>query len=190
MADTGWKSPGTAANVDRDGQTAWADVDNIKDSDDNYASQMVLKEEYTDWIRATNFDFASDIPAGATIDGIELQIEHKSEGANIKDSAIYLRKTAGQVGDNKSLVPSWPIADAYATYGGAADTWNAGLTDVDVRNLDFGVDISAYCWQINDYWGYVDHVQIRVYYTGGLPGTPSAYGGGHIAIKMVLGGLI
>jgi hypothetical protein len=37
MADTGWKSPGTATNDNAVGTESWANPDNIKSSDNSYA---------------------------------------------------------------------------------------------------------------------------------------------------------
>jgi len=91
-------------------------------------------------------------------------------GNSITDSALYLRKTSGQIGDNKASGGYWPTSDAYATYGGAADTWNAGLVDTDIKSTDFGIDLSAYDGQ-ETITAYVDHIQIRIYYTAPSPQT-------------------
>jgi len=94
-----------------------------------------------------------------------VQIERKAaEASEIRDDAIYLRKTAGQTGDNKADTGTWwPTNEASATYGGAADDWNAGLLDSDIRDSDFGVDISIY--GVSGYTGYIDHVQVRVHWS-------------------------
>ena len=105
MADTGWTSPGTAANVDRDGKTDWSNVDYAK-VDNSSCAADTISTDYNDWLRMTNFGFA--IPAGATIDGIE--VRHKKAGTSgdqIKDSSLRLRKTAGQVGDDKATATWW-----------------------------------------------------------------------------------
>jgi len=173
---TDWKFPGTAANVDRDGKNSWQNPDNAKASDDAWADCDVDKEDYSDWLRLTNFGFTSeDIPEGATIDGIEMKMERSAEKpvdeVFINDSALYLRKTAGQIGDNKASASIWrdhtlTPPDEEVTYGGATDTWNAELADTDIVSEDFGIDISAYNTRDStSCHAYVDCVSIRIHYT-------------------------
>jgi len=149
----------------------WALPDRAKVSDNSRTYHSNLgKEAYGYWLRCTNFGFSTDdLPTDATIDGIEVQIE-KSVSAldanTITDSAIYLRKTAGQTGDNKASAAYWPTTEAYATHGGAADDWNATLIDTDIRHSDFGIDISPYNTDSGGtHSPNVDHVQIRIHYT-------------------------
>jgi len=169
MAVTGWKFPGTTANVDRDGKALWNNTDEAKVCDNTRTWSNVAATDYNDWLRLTNFGFGvGDIPANHSIDGIEVKNEHNSGTPNsIKDSAIYLRKTAGQVGDNKAKNVHWASggADEEITYGGAADDWNAGLAQADIIHANFGIDISA----VNDD-GFartcsIDCVSIRVHHT-------------------------
>ena len=178
MAVTGWKSPGTCASVDRDGKAAWANPDNAKISDGNYAVCDAAALDYGDWLRCTNFGFTvGDVPAGSSVDGIEVSVERQAEGtvvSTIVDSALYLRDAGGQTGDNKAdAVTNWPTADASVIYGGGGDDWNAGLDDTEVIAATFGVDLSIY----NEHatqprHGDVDHIQIRITYTA-----PGAAGG-------------
>jgi hypothetical protein len=171
MSVTDWKTPGTCASVDRDGKPEWSNPDNAKTSNDSYATALPPKNDYTDWLRVTNFGFSTaDIPSGATINGIEAKIERKytaSESLTVYDSAVYLRKTSGQVGDNKGSGVLWTTSDVEAVYGGAADTWNAGLIDTDIKSSNFGLDFSAYFFGIGTPTAYVDCISIRVYYTAG-----------------------
>ena len=163
MADTGWKSPGTCANVDRDGKTSWIDVNEVKVSDNDDAMQS-LPPGYGDWLRCTNFSMG--VPAGATIDGIIVSIEKDASNSNsIKDSSIRLRETVGQVGDDKATGDWWSTTEAYVEHGGAVDDWNAGLDANDVNHADFGVDISANNEVGSARIPMIDHVRIKVYYT-------------------------
>lgn len=169
MAVTGYKSPGTCTSEDRDGKAAWSNPSYASASEDDRAISDVGASTYSDWLRCVNFGFTTgDIPEGATITGIELSIERQAETAvNTYDSAIYLRTSAGQgTSDNKAVADLWPTADASATYGGDADTWNTGYDDSDIRDSTFGVDISIannHGTQARE--ARIDHVQIRVYYT-------------------------
>jgi len=168
MAVTNWKGAGTAATVDRDGKNSWAYVNNVKADDANDTHVTPGKLTYSDWLRLTNFGFStSDIPEGSSIDGVEVGINRcdTAYDALVRDSALYLRKTSGQVGDNKASATIWPEdIPAYAYYGGAADTWNANLGESDIRNSNFGIDLSGYK---GDGAGIcrVYYIKIRIYYT-------------------------
>lgn len=169
MAVTGWKEPGTKINVDRDNKAEWSTPDNASPSDNQYAQCAVAKNTYSDWLRATNFGFTnSDIPSGATINGIELIIERHGTNTNISDSSLRIRKTAGPVGDDYASADTWPTADGEKIYGGAADLWGITWLDSDIKNPDFGFDLSAANsarYQAKN--AYVDNIKVRIYYTSG-----------------------
>ncbi|KPJ63742.1 hypothetical protein AMJ44_14065 [candidate division WOR-1 bacterium DG_54_3] len=172
---TDWKSPGTCANVDRDGKSEWLDVDRVKIQDDLYAGDFFPGQEYNDWLRCTNFGFTTDdIPDGATIFGIEVEIDKYCPYASgeISDSALYLRKAAGQVGDNKAdTVTLWPTSDTdtYISYGGSNDDWNSGLVDSDIRDSGFGIDFSAFNNMAEIMQAKIDHIRIRIHWLADLP---------------------
>jgi hypothetical protein len=180
MAVTDYKSPGTITNEDRSAED-WNNPEYAASSNDSRAISDVQNTAFSDWLRCVNFGFATgDVPEGATIDGIEVAIERHAETDNdIIDSAIYLRTSAGQSGDNKAAAGYWPETDAIATYGASDDDWNAGYDDDDIRDATFGVDISAFNDQPSQQReARIDHVQIRVYYT-------EAGAGGDAAVPMI-----
>jgi hypothetical protein len=180
MAVTAWKFAGTGANDAAVGNAAWATPGNITASNNTYAQTATMGAGQTSQIlRATNFGFTtSDIPDGSTIDGIEVRIERARAtggGTNVRDNAIILRKSTGQVGDNKAVTTVWPTADGTATYGAADDVWGASFTDTEILNSGFGVDIRCERTQ-GTAAGRVDAVEIRVHYTesgGELTETPT-----------------
>lgn len=191
MADTGFGSPQSVVNVDRSGGVDWINVTNADTQNDSYAYGSPLFDgDEMDWLRATRFGFS--VPAGATINGIEVEIDRKSDTANgIIDSAIYLRKTAGQAGDNKSVGAIWDTTDddAYNSFGGAADLWGTTWTQSEINSPNFGVDISPE--NSNAFFPicYIDHVQIKVTYTeGGAP--PSATYSGRAIGKGIARGIM
>ena len=172
MPVTEWKNPGTAANVDRNGNIAWSNPDNIKISDNNTAGVSLQQDEITDWLRATNFGFA--IPVGANITGIEAKMERSASNVGVRNSAIYLRKTGTQVGDNRDPEGTWPVVEGYVNWGGSQDDWNSGLNVNDINSSDFGIDVSAYNTDANLRFANVDHIQIRVFYGIGVDNTSTA----------------
>ena len=124
-------------------------------------------QDYSQWLRCVDFGFTTDdIPPNSIITGIEVQIERAaSASGEVETYDLYLRKTSGQVGDDKADPGTyWPTSDASATYGGSSDDWNASLTDSDIRNEDFGIDLCAHQTAVGFVTAYVDHVQIRINY--------------------------
>lgn len=181
MSVTSYKSSGIQANVDRDSKASWADPSYASGDDESRSICNVGKSTYSDWLRLTSFGFtASDVPSGASIDGIEVSINRHGVSDYISDNSIYLIDGDGnQAGDNKAAAGKWPTSDADAVYGGSTDTWNASLTQADVIDADFGVDI---CVE-NDSMSSarearIDDVKIRIYYTesGGDPLPPGLIG--------------
>ena len=173
MAVTDYKFAGTAASVDRDGEDEWTNPDYAKADDTNWATcRIVNKNHYTDWLRLTNFGFGlGDIPEGSTIVGIEVKILHNTDSFdNTLDSALYLRKTLGQVGENKASAVKWASSPELFTYGTSDDDWNAGLSDNDIRNADFGIDLSVFSDAYNSEIVHIDYIAIRIYYTTEISG--------------------
>lgn len=174
---TDYKFAGTAANVDRDSKVAWSNPDSAKADDSSNAVCDVAKNTYGDWLRLTNYGFTTgDIPSGSIINGIEVAIGHYGENStNLRDSAIYLRKTSGQVGSNYASGTNWnasPIQEI--TYGDSTNKWGTTWSVDDILNSDFGIDFSA----ANNNGtaarnAYVDYIKIRIYYD-----TPITYNSG------------
>lgn len=164
MASDLLRLAGTAANVDRDAKNAWSNPDNAKTDDLTYASVSIAKSTYSDWLRLTNFGFS--LIYGAAIVGIEATIKRYGSNANeVSDSALYLRKTSGQTGNNKASATAWPTSVGTATYGGSTDMWGTTLTYADINSSDFGIDLSAANSNgISARTAYVDYIKLSVYY--------------------------
>ena len=170
---TDWKYPGTTANVDRSSKVGWINTDNAKADDTSYASCDVAESTYGDWLRLTNFGFSADnIPTGATIDGIEIVISRYGknlfEYGGHKDSAIFMRDSTGQVGDDQADTgTTWPLTNpADATYGAADDVMGTTLDLDDVEASTFGIDISVANTNLATQPCWVDYIKIRLTWTG------------------------
>lgn len=165
MSDTGWKSPGTVVDDSSVGEYSWSNPSNAKASDDNYATA------YSDpsagdshYLKATNFGFS--IPSGSTIDGILVRIERRCPQTKdvIYDKYVKIIKSNGSIGStNKALATSWGTTDSYFEYGSSSDKWGETWTYLDINDTDFGVALSVSMDSGVD--AYVDHIQIKVYYT-------------------------
>lgn len=175
MAVTDYKFPGTAANVANGGYEQWSDVNNIK-ADDSYSAIINTKgsadKNPTDYLTATNFGFTStDIPSGATINGIEFVINRQGSEANSQyDYQLYMLKAGTQHGDNLASATYWPTSLTDATYGGATSllggTW-AQTDIVGVSTFGFQLAIKNHIKSDPGEYTYVEHVKLRVYYTAG-----------------------
>lgn len=181
MASSGPNNPGTGADDAGTGGFAWTNPGNILASDNSYATRLFPGNgATTHYLKATNFGFA--IPAGATIDGIVLEIERKcvvnSALNNAKDAIVKLVKGGTVSGNDKADTSTrWPTSDTYATYGASNDLWGLSLTDSDVNSSTFGAVLSALftrTGKINPDIS-VDHFRITVHYT--------ASGGGGIFLQ-------
>jgi len=165
-------SPGTMANDTAVGTEAWSGVDNAKASDDNRASNTSSFNDpvlpfITNYLKATNFGF--EIPTGATINGILVEIERseRSGDGSVYDSEVKIVKADGSIGTtNKAdTATDWP-AEAYYPYGGATDLWGETWTASDINDADFGTVLAANVFSGTFVNAAVDHIRITVYYTG------------------------
>lgn len=166
MSDTGWVSPGTVVTTGESGEDwIWTTPENAKVSDNTYANYDDTDEYTSEYLKASNFGFS--IPSGATINGIEVRIERKAARDDtwyVEDNDVRLIKANGTLGsENKAdTTVKWPTSDSYKTYGGDTDLWSDSWSDSDINDIDFGLSLQVY-----KKWSevYVDHIQIKVYYT-------------------------
>lgn len=183
-ADTGFVSPTAASNDTSVGTGAWASPENIFSSDDADASRGGFSGTFiSNYLKAQTFGFS--IPTGATIDGIEVQIEKL--GSTVTDEHVRIVKADGTIGsENKAdTTTSWPDIDAYVTYGGSTDKWSETWTAEDINDADFGVVISADV--VHPASIAVDHIQIKVYYTEAAA-NPAATGAVRSSSMQIRGG--
>lgn len=110
-------------------------------------------------------DFGFTVPSRATIDGITVEWEQESDtAATVSDSEVRIVK-GGAISNaqNKALPGDWPTADAYRSYGGAADLWGETWTVSNINSSGFGAAISATSSALAE--ARIDHVRITVDYT-------------------------
>lgn len=173
MANTGATTCGTGTNQSTTG-VDWSDPSNITTSDDNRATALLTGtlalNRNSGLLFASNFGFS--IPAGATIDGILVEIERSvsSTSGNPHDASITLSTNAAQSGvggdDKADGATVWPTTDAYKSYGGSTDTWGFSPTPSIVNDSGFAVlvqatkDAGETSTTVR-----VDHVRVTIYYT-------------------------
>ena len=178
---TSTKSAGSAVNGSGGGSTNWTNPGNVTVSDNSYATFLAQFDgDFSKDLDCTNFGFT--IPAGSTIDGIQVNIERR--GTDISDVDINLLNGDGAGGESaqdKSTGASWSSTDTVDSFGGPTDTWGETWSVSDVNSSSFGVRIQC---QDNSgggpipIMGYasIDHVEIVVYYTAVASSDVAKYG--------------
>ena len=174
VQDTGWVDANVIARVSH-GAYDWINESWAKTQNDMYAYvNQLVDDGITYYLRCTDFyngGSGYNIPEGSTITGIEVRAEGYGSDApaTFNDDDIILRKTSGQIGDDKADAVNWKDSDddSYKSWGGSSDTWNAGLVRTDVNSADFGFDISLQNKSGSTKSFNMDHIQIKIYYIAG-----------------------
>ena len=169
MASEGPNSPDVGEDEAGIGSVVWTAPTDVVSSNDVRANAIV---GVTRWLKATDYDFV--IPAGATIDGIVVEIEKAGGGTGVvRDNAVRIVK-GGTIGStDKSTADDWLAGDSYITYGTSTDLWGESWTADDINGTGFGSAISAKLQSGVSATALVDHIRITVYYTEGPPITTS-----------------
>lgn len=170
MSSEGPNDPSAAVEDQTVGTTSWSNYTNVYASDDSDASCSIPKSDASYYIKATGLGFS--IPAGATINGIVVEIELAGDGTYVYDNSVKIVKGDSIVGDEKRKYNTLPSSDAYWEYGANNDLWGVAWSDTDINAADFGVVFSAgNANSITTRTAYVDHIRITVYYTLAATGT-------------------
>jgi len=171
---TEYKTPLHCVSATRSGSAIdWTNPSRSEESDDYYAEASVPTSSYTDWLRVTEFKFTADyLPESVlNIVGVDVRIERKAGITdNLSDSSLYLRTPLGQFGDDRASATTYTTTDTEVVYHWDWDELMAagGLTttgtNYNVRNDDFGIELSVACDADAETIAYVDCISIRLYY--------------------------
>lgn len=156
-ADTGLKSPASTG----EDYNQWSTPSGAFSSNDSYALESVQgeKQDY--------YDFTFSVPSGATIDGVEVQVEAKDLNCNVSciigvelswDGGVTYT-TAGY--DTGELTSS----DVVYTLGGSTDIWGRTWSDTNFSDANFRLRINADVLNGETPTIRLDHIQVKVYYT-------------------------
>jgi len=165
------QSGGTVVNFAIGGsKKPWTGLANVATSDNVYASFGNITGSpggFTDYLLVTNFGFT--IPSGATIDGIQVNIERSDPNLNTGDFHVQIVRN-GIISTDKSTGLAYPAADLTQSYGNASDKWGTTWTDANINASNFGVAIAAQRIASGGQTaGRIDLVQITVTYSVILP---------------------
>jgi hypothetical protein len=151
------------------GSVNWSSPENAQTSDDSYAKASLSDTQVTShYLKATGFGFS--VPAGATINGIQVEVEiNGSATPKIEDNSVRLVKNGIISGDEKAAAGLWPAPgkEDYKPYGSSTDLWGLNWTYSDINSANFGFVISAkFVMGSSDTKdAKVDHILTTVYYT-------------------------
>ena len=164
MATQGPLSPGTIVSDSSFGDVAWVSPGNASASDDARATVTLgIIVPNSEYLKSTNFGFT--IPAGATINGIVVEIERSTPIAGqVTDGRVRIVK-GGTIGATDRSGGTWPSTDAYASYGSSSDLWGETWTSTDINSSLFGTALVAAWVSASAPVAQVDHVRITVHYT-------------------------
>lgn len=151
---------GTSVNV-------WVNPDNAKTVGGGSATCVFLNpDENSDYLVLTNFNFA--IPAGATIDGIVVQVlgtdDFVFDGSPLNQGVVaislYNSTTLG-------FAKSSNLDGVLNTVGSVTNKWNATLTAGLCNLTTFGVAISVFSggFDIFPCTATIDYVKMQITYT-------------------------
>lgn len=181
MATTSAKTAGAVAQTSSGaGSTSWTNVggaslqaslsnDNGDTSYAGCASDFTGVGSNKSWdLNLTNFFTASDVPSGATVNGVTVSIKRRNQTDNaaydVQDVDVQLIKGGTAQGDDKAAAGDWPEGSYTAqSYGGASDLWGLTLTQADVIASDFGVRIRITS-DNNSFVDEVTHAEARITY--------------------------
>ncbi len=163
-------SPGGGADCTNQGGIGtrpWSNTGNAISSNNSYAS-VAVDGQTSNWLRCLNYGFA--IPAGATIVGIELRVERKSNrtaNGGSDDAGVRLVKGGAIQPTDYETDTNYTTTDAVATYGSPSDLWGNTWTPAEINAANFGATFAATkpSGAGASHTVTVDHMEISVYYT-------------------------
>jgi hypothetical protein len=127
--------------------------------------------------------FGLNVPAGAIINGIEVDVRRRARtsSSNIKDNQVRLVLGAVLPQANRAKTTTWSTNWIYSSYGGQSDLWGRVWTSAQINDPNFGVAI-AVAWNgtsSGSEYAFVDHVRVMIHYStscGCVPATCSSLG--------------
>ncbi len=161
------RSPTACASVAGIGTVAWSNPARAISNNNSFATATV-DGTTSRYLRCTGYNFV--IPTGATINGITVSVERRSNritDGGSKDAAMRVVK-AGVIGaTDRSTATIYTTADVIEAHGGAADLWGDTWTPAQINAANFGAAFAA--TKANaagaSHTISVDHVQITIDYS-------------------------
>jgi len=153
-ADSGFKSPTSTGEDHND----WSNPSNGFASDNSRATY----QSATDRGDQDYYNFTFGVPAGATIDGIELSVEGKTSFSTLVPE-FELSWDGGATYTTTGYSLSWTATESTQSVGGATDKWGRTWSDTELSDTNFRVRIDTR--NLGSFVYQLDHIQAKVYYT-------------------------
>jgi hypothetical protein len=204
MAVTSWKDCGTCAEDSGIGTLEWIQYDTsgfdnnpltggeltsndatFGTSSANAAGSTWNTGATSRYLKCTNFGFtSSDIPAGATIDGIEVEIRKgRATGSPaVAETNIKFVKGGTISGNDFSTATDWTAgSESVDTFGSSTELGGLSWSQSDIVASNFGIALWYVCnsgrfSRPAGSWSFVDQVRMRVHYTVGGGGSRNVGG--------------
>lgn len=197
MATTGPKAPTAAVTAS---EAPWSDNDWVNPANIYGAGEAIViaatfdAKDQTYVLKASGFDFSA-IPAGSTIDGVQVVINARYTVAIGEiDLCQLLDASLAKVGTNQYSTPqALTTTAADYTIGGATDKWGNALDAAWVKNANFGVAIGCLAGGFgnNNVDVFIDSVTMEVWYTApaasDTPITPTVGSVSVVAVASLMG---
>jgi len=149
----------------------WSNPQNIGAADSVFAISAFGINLNTCDLIGTGFGFS--VPATATINGIQLDVNRESAVAlNTIEGFVKLIKGGSATGNNKSTFAFLTTTPTTVSYGGSTDLWGATLAPSDVNASNFGAFVTYGYGPSGDQVS-VDFMRITVFYTVPAPSVTS-----------------
>lgn len=150
------------------GDVPWTNPDRAANDNNSYATCFLGPAQTSQYINL-NTPSGLSIPAGATINGIVIDIDRKASFATgvtyIHDNVICLIQGTTH-GTNKALAASWPTSEARQSYGSSTDTWGFTWSPSGITAIALGIQVACRDdLDSTNITASVDYAQITIYYT-------------------------
>ena len=177
MAESGPNICGTvsqAASTPYD-DTVWSVPERLTADDGSYAYITTSSFDtglYSYLVKCTNFGF--EIPAGATIDGVTVELDSCYETSTWAVAHIKLLDADGvaqgddRYSDDGDCTSTSTLAPDILTFGGATETWGATLSSAVVNDADWGIQFAIQA-KGDDCDALIDSCGVTVAYTEATP---------------------
>lgn len=162
LCDLAWAGGGEQTAAPKGGDGGWTNPDSVFVSDDQRANDNAV-----DSLFATDFEFS--IPGDSAIDSLEVYVEGYNLDATEARRGLQVQFTKdGATGVGSINTKTMPFlvggedTIAWLNYG----LWETTFTPAEINASTFGV----ICKNETDHpqtWGYIDYIQIKVYFSTG-----------------------
>ena len=124
-------------------EVGWSGVSNALAEDDAVATTTLLTDQRASGSLVLS-GFAGAVPDDAAISGITLSVKRSATAAGqLQDTAVFLRRGAETLGQNRASPDLWPIASTAVSYGGPNDRFGAALNADDVNSGALGAELTV-----------------------------------------------